>query len=220
MQKIIEDVLTGNRLSYILYNKGLNTPAQIKKFKLLSNKKSKQTFVIQRKDKSEFFFTQCFDNEDIIVPDNPIESVVYAVVRGSLTYLVDKNLNEEELREEIFDHIVNAGEYYQCDLCKDIIRSQRMKCQLCSEAYLCTYCFAKSIMVNNSACPKCKGAFLDPGAKDYLETMINQYKSDPQALFTLLQKKKKHLPPSLKNIGEVIKSAYREAKIRGEKIDL
>ena len=220
MQKIIEDVLTGNRLPYILYNKGLNTPAQIKKFKALSSKKSKQTFVIQRQSKSEFFFKQCFEDENIIIPDNPEEAVSFAIVKGSLTYLVDKSLNEEELREEMFDEIVNAGEYYQCDLCKDIIRSQRMKCQVCSEAYLCTYCFAKSIMVNNSACPKCNGAFLDPGAKQYLEKMVNQYRSDPQGLFTLLQKKKKLLPPSLKNIGEVIKSAYGEAKARGEKIDL
>ena len=221
MQKVIEDVLFANRLSYILYGKGLNTPAQIKKFKGLCLKKPKQTFVIQRQSKSEPFFKNCFESDDdITVPDHAEEAVTFAIVKGKLTYLVVNDLSEEELREELFDEIINAGELYSCELCKEIIRSQRMKCQACSEAYLCTYCFTKSIMVDNSACAKCNGAFLDHGAKSYLEEMVNQYKSDPQALFNLLQKKKKQLPPSLKNIGEVIKSAFGEAKSRGEKIEL
>lgn len=220
MQKVIEDVLFTNRLSYILYSKGLNNLIQIKKFTTLAHKKSKQTFVIKRQPKSELFFQRCFEDENIAVPDNPEEMVGYAIVRGLVTYLLDSNLPEDEIREEIFDEIVNAGELYSCVLCKEIIRSQRMKCQTCSEAYLCTYCFAKSVMVGNSNCPTCDGHFLDPDAKSYLEKMVNEYRSDPQGLFTLLQKKKKQLPPSLRNIGEVIKSAYGEAKARGEKIDL
>jgi len=221
MQKVVEDVLSTNRLTYILYSKGLNNRNQIKKFTDLCTKKPKHVFVIVRQAKCEHFFEQCFEDENIsIIPDDPSEVVVIAVVKGSTIYLVDKNLTEEELREEIYDEIVNSGELYSCELCKEIIRSQKMTCQSCSKAYLCTYCFAKSVMVSNSNCPKCNGYFLDPGAKSYLEQMVNEYKSDPQALFTLLQRKKKQLPPSLRNISEVVKSAFGEAKARGEKIDL
>ena len=95
-----------------------------------------------------------------------------------------------------------------------------MTCQACKDAYLCTFCFAKNIMNNHGGCPKCNGAFLAPEAKVYLEELIRVYKSNPRDLFTLLQKKKKQLPPSLRNIGKVIQSALGEAKTRGEKLDL
>jgi len=153
--------------------------------------------------------------------EGEVYTIVYtATGRFEGTPCMCTKRTEEELREEIYDEIVNSGELYSCELCKEIIRSQKMTCQSCSKAYLCTYCFAKSVMVSNSNCPKCNGYFLDPGAKSYLEQMVNEYKSDPQALFTLLQRKKKQLPPSLRNIGEVVKSAFGEAKARGEKIDL
>jgi hypothetical protein len=133
---------------------------------------------------------------------------------------MSKKTPEDELREEVYDEIINAGEIYNCAGCKLIIRGHKMKCDACKEEYLCTFCFAKLIMAENSGCPECSGAFLPSSAKAYLDELVQIYKSNPRDLFTILQKKKKQLPPSLKNIENVIKSAMGEAKLRGEKLPL
>ncbi len=218
MQKIIEDVLNANRMNYLLYSKGLNTTAQIKKFEALRLKKSKQVFIVARKPKSKAFFGRCLEENGL----EGMEDITYAILRGENIYLASEDLEESELREEIYDDIINCGELYICEGCKTIIRSQKMKCQSCEDdSYLCTFCFAKIIMSSSSTanCPKCHKQFLKPEAMDFLEELVNIYRSNPRDLFTLLQKKKKQLPPSLKNIGKVIQSALGEAKARDEKLD-
>lgn len=218
MQKIIEDVLNANRLNYIIYSKGLNAPAQIKKFGALRKKKPKQVFIVARKPKSKLFFEKCLEEDGL----EGMDDITFAIFRGENYYLASEELEETELREEIYDGIVNCGEVYVCEGCKEIIRSQKMKCQSCEEdSYLCTFCFANVIMSSssNAKCPKCNQQFLQPEAKAFMDELVDMYKSNPRDLFTLLRKKKKQLPPSLKNIGKVIQSALGEAKVRGEKLD-
>lgn len=219
MQKIIEDVLNANRMSYVLYSKGLNAPVQQKKFKGLCAKKPKQVFIIKRDPKNKLFFESIMEEEGLA----GMEDLKYAVFRGETAYLASDTLEEMELREEIYDEIVNYGEYFLCEGCHEVIRSQKMKCESCTEpSYLCTFCFAKLIMSvegDGGKCPKCTSGFLNLETKMFLDEMVELYKSNPRDLFTLLQKKKKQLPPALKNLTKIIQSAQQQAKNKGETLN-
>ncbi len=218
MQKIIEDVLNANKITYLFYTKPLSTTAQTQKFEKLRKKKHKHVFIVERVPKIEAFFKTCMEEQGL----EGISGFRYAIFRGETVYLASENILEQELREEIYDGVVNSSELFICEECKEIIRSQKMKCASCEEpSYLCTLCFAKIIMSSSGAalCPKCTRAFLDFEAKLFLDEMLDLYKSDPRNLFTLLQKKKKHLPPSLKNLTKILHSAMGEAKSKGEKLD-
>ncbi len=218
MQKIIEDVLNVNKITYLFYTKPLTTTAQTKKFIELRKKKHKHVFIVERVPKIEVFFRACMEEHGL----EGMEGLKYAIFRGETVYLASENISEQDLREEMYDDIVNSSELFACEECKDIIRSQKMKCASCEEpSYLCTLCFSKIIMAcsGSALCPKCNRAFLDFQAKLFLDEMLDLYKSDPRNLFTLLQKKKKHLPPSLKNLTNILHSAMGEAKSKGEKFD-
>jgi len=217
MQKVVESVLQINKVSYVIWDKGLNTPSQIKKFKAFRNKKSKHAFIVFNKPK----FSKLI--QDILLQDGlegmDIDMIVF---RGESYYVLHLDVEEDEVREEIYDTIVNCGDLYNCENCKDIIRTQKMKCDSCGEAYLCTFCFVKLIMCVDKPtnCPKCQSFFVNLQTRGFLEEMMELYKDNPRDLFTLLQKKKKELPPGLKNLGQIVQSAMGEAKTRGEKLNI
>lgn len=219
MQRVIEEVLNENKITYILYDKGLSTKSQQKKFRGLCEKKSKQVFVVERKPKNELFLENIQEEQGL----GDMESIKLAVFRNDTVYLVPEDVEEEELREDIYDNVVNCGEIYTCDSCSDIIRTQKMRCESCKESYLCTFCFAKSIIVSENStkkCSQCENPFLSLQTKMFLDEMVELYKSNPRDLFTLIQKKKKELPPGLKNLTKIIQSAQEQAKARGEKLNI
>lgn len=217
MQRVIEDVLNTNKIMYTLYSKSLSTKSQQKKLENILSKKPRHVFIVERKQNSTNFVKKLIEREY----GEDDEDYNYVILRNDVVYAVDKNISEQELREEVYDDIVNCGELYICESCKEIIRSQKMKCESCEDpSYMCTFCFAKTILSNgNTKCPKCSGAFINLETKMFLDEMIELYKSNPRDLFTLLQKKKKQLPPGLKNLTKIIHSAQEEARSRGEKLD-
>jgi len=217
MQKIVESILQTNKVSYVIWDKGLNTPGQINKFSLLRKKKPKMAFIVLYKPKFKKIFQDTLEQDGLEGLNAPL-----IVFRGESYYVLNPEIEEDEIREEIYDEIINCGELYNCENCKDIIRSQKMKCNSCGEAYLCTFCFVKLIMCNNepSNCLRCQSFFIDLQTRGFLEEMMELYKDNPRDLFTLLQKKKKELPPGLKNLGQIVQSAMSEAKTRGEKLNI
>lgn len=217
MQKIVENILQTNKVPYVIWDKGLNTPGQIKKFKTFRTKKHKMAFIVPYKTKSKKIF------EDILTQDG-LEgmSVPLIVFRGETYYILNPEIEEADLKEELYDEIVNCGELYSCARCKEIIRTQKMKCDGCGEAYLCTFCFVKLVMCTDKpgTCPECHDHFVNLETRAFLEEMVRIYKNNPRDLFTTLQKKKKELPPGLKNLSQIVQSAMGQAKFRGEKLGI
>jgi hypothetical protein len=69
---------------------------------------------------------------------------------------------------------------------------------------------------NNIQCESCEKSFVEAETKTFMDEMIGLYQKNPRDLFTTIQKRKKELPPGLKNLGQIVQSALKEAKKRGD----
>jgi hypothetical protein len=209
MLQPITTALEEARVDYILYQKALSSTSQADKLDRLRKKKPQRCFIIVRKPKTEFYLNRC-------ICDAEADVVVF---RGQISCPINSSDDPQDIKNEIIDTIINHGEIYVCEECHEEIKTHQIKCKDC-QVCLCTFCFVKVILAEKKACPACSGSFLEGTALNYLDELVRLYKQNPRDMMTQMVKKKKMLPPGLKNIDKVFQSAMSEAKSRGLKFPL
>lgn len=217
---IVENVLQEHHLSYEFYSKPLSNKSQQVKFKKLCLKKPKYVFIVMNNKKTEPYFknilehtSQHLDDEQSFEEDN----LVCGCFRGEQRYFVYSDIEEDVIKEELYNEVVIGENPNICLSCQEHIRTQTIPCQTCKEARLCTFCFTKRVLAENKTqCDFCNGDFVRNDTKAFMDDMIQLYQKNPRDLFTTIQKRKKELPPGLKNLGQIVQSALKEAKRRGD----
>jgi hypothetical protein len=213
---LTEKVLQDNHVSYGFYTKPLKTSAQQKKFLGMCQKKNKYVFIVIYSEKSKGYLCSLVSEDN-----NPEETLVCVCFRGPHHYFIYNDIEEEILKNELYDEIVTCGTPKICMVCQEQIRTQTITCVSCKEAKLCSFCFTKRILVENRIqCDYCSEPFIQTDTKTFIDEMVETYKQNPRDLMTALQKKKKHLPPGLKNLSNIVRSAISESKQRGDPLPL
>jgi hypothetical protein len=224
--RVIESVLKENDVSYSFYTKPLSSKAQQRKFITLCSKKPKHVFIVSKDKKSQDYFrsilslnSSCATASQVGLDfdEDEFDALCQVCFRGETRYFVYSELEEEFVRQELYDEIVLSGNPNICVFCQQQIKSQPIKCVSCKEAKLCTFCFTKRVLAeNNIQCESCEKSFVEAETKTFMDEMIGLYQKNPRDLFTTIQKRKKELPPGLKNLGQIVQSALKEAKKRGD----